>query len=295
MCSKILKRRIYQSIYRDEVLSPENQVQKNLLSETLFNSDGNIIEEIVCNDNGQPEQLIRNTYNNSHLIESNTTDLLNEMSEVQKFEYNETGLLTGKTIYFADGSEMISTYEYDDSGRMIRRIESDPEEGTNQEKTYKYDNNLLISIKETDDDGNLLESIDYSYDENGRRLTTTTEGSDDDGTVKIEYDENNRPLIQRNFNTRNQLIARTTWEYDGNIVRETAESAQGITITETEHDEAGQEIARTRMNKDGQILEQLSFALHSDGRPKCTTGTRYSPAYDTFRFFSLDYEYDMDE
>ncbi len=295
MCSKILKRRVYQSIYRNEVLSPENQVQRQLLSETLFDSQGNILEEMVCNDNGQPEQLTRNTYINNRLIESDNTDLLNEISEIQKFEYNEKGLLTGKTIFFADGSEMISKYEYDNRERLIRRVETDPEEETNQEKVYTYNKELLVSVKETDDDGNLIESTDYSYDEDGRRITTTTEGSDENGTVKMEYDENNRPHVQRTFNNRNQLIARTTWEYEGNIVRETAESTQGIIITETEHDETGQEIARTRINKDGQILEQLSFALHPDGRPERTTGTRYSPAYDTFRFFSLDYEYEMEE
>ncbi|HBZ67709.1 MAG TPA: hypothetical protein DEO70_12810 [Bacteroidales bacterium] len=295
MSFKILKRRIYQSIYRNEILSPENQERRRLLSEAFFDTDGNILDETVCNDNGQPEQSTSNIYKDSHLIEATTTDLLNEISEVQKFEYNEAGLLASKTLCFGDGSEMKTIYEYDDKKRLIRRIESDPEEETSQEKVYTYNGDLLMSVIETDNDGNTLESITYDYDENGRQITTTAGVGEEEGVSKMEYDEHNRPVVQRIYNTRNQLIARTTWEYEGNTVRETVENNQGIVITETENDEAGQEIARTRMTKGGQILEQLTFALHPDGRPDRTTGTRYTPAYDTFRFFSLDYEYELAE
>ena len=242
MSFKILKRRIYQSIYRNEILSPENQERRRLLSEAFFDTDGNILDETVCNDNGQPEQSTSNIYKDSHLIEATTTDLLNEISEVQKFEYNEAGLLASKTLCFGDGSEMKTIYEYDDKKRLIRRIESDPEEETSQEKVYTYNGDLLMSVIETDNDGNTLESITYDYDENGRQITTTAGVGEEEGVSKMEYDEHNRPVVQRIYNTRNQLIARTTWEYEGNTVRETVENNQGIVITETENDEAGQEM-----------------------------------------------------
>jgi len=292
MNQKIRIRRVYQSIYRDEDLSPENQVRRRLLSETHFDDNGNTLEETVCNDNGQPEQLTRSLFVNNRLTETATTDLLNEFTEVQKFEYNDAGLLSRKTLCFADGSEMVTNYGYDDSQRLISRIETDEEEGTCQEKIYRYEGGNLIGVKETDADGNIIEKINHNYDNAGRRIATTTETGEEEGNIKTEYDEQNRPIIQRNYDPAGRLIARTTWEYEDNIVRETVENIQGITITETGYDDADREATRKRMTKEGQILEQLSFAYHDDGRPDRTSGMQYTPAYDIIRFFSLDYEYE---
>jgi len=292
MSQKISIRRVYQSIYRNEELSPENQVRRRLLSETHFDDNGNTIEETVCNDNGQPEQLTRNVFADNRMAETATTDLLNEFTEVQKFEYNDAGLLIKRTLCFADGSEMSTTYNYDDSQRLVSRIETDEEEGTCQKKTYRYEGKNLVGVKEVDTDGNIVEEISHSYDETGRRIATATETGEDEGEIKTEYDEQNRPVIQRSYDPEGRLIARTTWEYDENVVRETVENIQGITITETGYDDADREATRKRMTKEGQILEQLSFAYHPDGRPDRTSGMQYTPAYDIIRFFSLDYEYE---
>lgn len=292
MSQKTHSRRIFQSIYRNEDLSPENQVRRRLLSETLFDDNGNIVEETVCNDNGQPEQLTRNQFINNRLTETATTDLLNEFTEVQKFEYNEAGLLLSKTLCFADGSEMVTNYRYDGSQRLICRVETDDEEGTCQEKTYRYEGENLAGVKETDADGNILEEVSYNYDDAGRRTAITTVAGEEEGSVKTEYDDQNRPAIQRTYDPAGRLIARTTWEYEDNVVRETVENIQGVTITETGYDDADREATRKRMTKEGQILEQLTFAYHPDGRPDRTSGMQYTPAYDIIRFFSLDYEYE---
>ena len=291
MNQKAKYRRVYQTLYRNEDLSPENQVRRRLLSETFYDEADQVSEETLCNDTGQPEQLTAHHYNDGLLVESITTDLVNDFSESERFAYDEAGRLIQKTRHFADGSEMVTTYQYDAKGRLIERKECDQEEGTCQLKRYQYEGDLLVELTETDEEGDVLESVKYRYDEQNQRIEVEMLAGDDPGLVKTEYDEQSRQLAQRTYDTGGRLIAKSLWEYDDKFVKETAETIQGTNITETTYDEAGRESSRKRTTPEGQILEQLSFAYHADGRPDRTSGMQYTQAYDVIRFFSLDYEY----
>lgn len=291
MNQKAKYRRVYQSLYRNEDLSPENQVRRRLLSETFYDEADRVVEETLCNDTGEPEQLTSHEYNNDLLAKTITSDLLNDFSEEQHFEYNQAGQLMCRTLLFADGSEMVTNYQYDASGRLVERKQCDPEEGTCQLKTYAYEGDLLVALTETDEEGNLIESVRYRYDENNQRIAVEMEAGDAPGLVKTEYDDQGRQLAQRTYDTDERLIARSVWDYEDKFVRETAETIQGINITETTFDDAGRESSRKRTTPEGQILEQLTFAYHPDGRPDRTSGMQYTQAYDVIRFFSLDYEY----
>lgn len=291
MSLKLNYRRVYQTLYRNEDLSPENQVRRRMLSESLYDEAGNLVEETLCNDQGQPEQLTRNQYDGSRLTESAITDLLNDFTELKRYTHDEQGRPVEMVMVFADGSEMVTRYEYDEKGRVVRRSQTDEEEGTSQVRVYVYEGDLLTAVIETNEEGEVLEAFRYAYDDQGRRNETVTEAGEDPGQVTLEYDDQGRPLVQRSYDPDGNLVARSSWEYNGLQVKETSETIQGVTIVESEYDEARREIARKRSNREGQVLEQLHFTFLSDGRPDRTLGMQYDRAFDVVRFFSLDHEY----
>lgn len=285
-------RRVYQTLYRNEDLSPENQVRRHMLSESIYDAEGNLVEETLCNDQGHPEQLTRNQYDGNKLAETSITDLLNDFTELQRFTYNQQGQPLETVMVFADGSEMTTTYEYDEQGRVAKRRRIDEEEGTSQLRVYEYEGDFLVAVTETNEEGEVTEAFRYRYNDKGLRVESITEAGEIPGKVSGEFDDQGRLLVQRSYDAEGNLVARSSWEYAGQVVKETSETIQGVTLVESEYDAEGREIARKRSNKEGQILEQLNFAFHPDGRPDRTLGMQYDRSYDVVRFFSLDYEYE---
>ena len=130
-----------------------------------------------------------------------------------EFEYNQ-GLVTRK-IVDPGGLDLVTQYEYDSMGRLIRQI--DPIDTVTQ---YEYDfiNRITRVITDVGDDTRFNATTDIEYDANGNRVSMTRPS----GTVtRWEYDA--RDLLIGQTEDAGGLDIVTRFEYDDNdnLVRQT--------------------------------------------------------------------------
>lgn len=92
------------------------------------------------------------------------------------FEYDKDGKVASQKVYEAESNELLTTTTlgYDSSGRLIQEVCSDAEGpstiGYSSIMSYD-DQNRLVELKLTDDDGMVERHITYTYDERGNMAT----------------------------------------------------------------------------------------------------------------------------
>ena len=179
-----------------------------------YSSVGNLIS---VND---PMGTVFYTYN----ADGYMTSVTNTNGEVIFYTYNDAGLVASMTI-----DEETIDYGYDDMGRLISVTDSEgttiytydavgnratTEYPNGLTTTYEYnENNVLISQVTTNEDGDVLQSFEYTIGDNNERLTCTEIGR----TVSYEYDELER-LVSETV-TVGDDVSVTTYTYDSNSNR----------------------------------------------------------------------------
>ena len=165
------------------------------------------------------------------------------------FTYDEKGnLLT--TSQMAGDEKMEAAYTYDKNGFCTRiemtqgittmRYEITNNKNGNRTKTELYNGNLLMqSINYTyDDDGNLLTQENanssytmvtkYTYDEQGNMLTATTLVN---GTVSskitLEYDSEGRQIRSVTTDAKGNVTDTVDATFEGNVETQVAKDANG--------------------------------------------------------------------
>ncbi|MCR5529477.1 MAG: hypothetical protein K6F49_09695, partial [Saccharofermentans sp.] len=192
-----------------------------------YSSVGNLIS---VND---PTGTVFYTYN----VDGYMSSVTNANGEVIFYTYNDAGLVASITI-----DEETIDYGYDNMGRLITVTDS---EGTttytydsigNRESTeypngltttYDYnDINVLVSQVTTNEDGEVLQSFEYTIGDNGERLTCTELNR----TVAYEYDELER-LVSETVTVGDEVSV-TTYAYDSNSNRVSMDRDGEVTVYE---------------------------------------------------------------
>ncbi len=201
-----------------------------------YSSVGNLISV------NNPTGTVFYTYN----ADGYMTSVTNTNGEVIFYTYNDAGLVASMTI-----DEETIDYGYDSMGRLISVTDS---EGTtsytydavgNRATTeypnglttiYEYnENNVLISQVTTNEDGDILQSFEFTIGDNNERLTCTEIGR----TVSYEYDELER-LISETVTVGDEVSV-TTYSYDSNSNRISMDRDGDVTVYE--YNELGQLIS----------------------------------------------------
>nr|MCR5527927.1 hypothetical protein [Saccharofermentans sp.] len=219
-----------------QVLVSQDQVVANgyyKVTTYTYSSVGNLIS---VND---PTGTVFYTYN----ADGYMTSVTNANGEVIFYTYNDAGLVASMTI-----DEETIDYGYDNMGRLISVTDS---EGTTNytydavgnratteypnglTTTYEYnENNVLISQITTNEDGDILQSFEYTIGDNNERLTCTEIGR----TVSYEYDELER-LVSETVKVGDDVSV-TTYTYDSNSNRISMDRDGEVTVYE--YNELGQ-------------------------------------------------------
>ena len=153
----------------------------NLLSETQRISDGN---------GGFTEITTTYTYDSF----SNPTSIVDSRGNTTAFAYDSRGNLLSQT----DAEGNVTTFTYDSAGNLTSMTDA---EGNVTDNTYDGSGNMT-STEVRDDQGTVLTSSEYTYDNNGNQLSQTTTRTlyDDAGNAigtedlltQFEYDSENR-------------------------------------------------------------------------------------------------------
>lgn len=152
-----------------------------------YDSVGNLIKEV--SSFGDVTEYI---YDDGKLIKSvKKNEGMGEIAdETTEYTYNSDGLLTQKTY----GSVVVK-YSYDENGNCAKEeYFMNGSDSASQVKQFTYDADHTL-IKEEMTYMELVEVTEYTYDDNGKLVSTTTTETDElfgsaIGTSTYTYDEN---------------------------------------------------------------------------------------------------------
>ena len=179
-----------------------------------------------------------------------------EDNALQFVDKYEDGILILSRTYDGSIERMLTQQEYDQYGSMV----------ANQVNTYDENGNLLEELEYKY--GTLVRKRACTYDENGNRLTSDTyEDGEKKYSAVFRYDENDN-RIEYVFYARGEEHSRTTYKYDekGNET-ERIDYEDGIKDTSWAfvYDENGNVTEQTYFNYKYNYIQQYYYTYNSDG------------------------------
>lgn len=155
-----------------------------------YNIDGNLIEKITKNYDGEIEEREEYLYKNGKDFEEIRYDYDNEITFKQSYSYNEEEKYVERIIFEHDKGTARYTDYFDLEGRKIKSLIHDANNNLLQRNIYEYNNDKPIKIIE----------------ETGHYNTITF----------LEYDEKGNVVLQQETDKNEILTNRTARKFDEN-------------------------------------------------------------------------------
>lgn len=157
--------------------------------------------------------------------------------QVIEYRYDNTGLLLEERFAQNEGAAVVTTYVYDEAGRILRSV------SPKKEVNYTYDGHGNLTRKEsrTASVGGYDLSIDtyeYTYDESGNVIKQVVDLSGFKSRVyEFVYDEDGMLLEQiqtsQPLNSNNTSVSRSRYDCYGNVIERSTTDADGFTTVTT--------------------------------------------------------------
>ncbi len=191
-----------------------------------------------------------------------------------EYEYDETGCLAKKTESEADGTT-VSQYTYDARGNRIKTVEAYTSADESKKKTTVYDaeydeNGNRTSYTVTYDSGSSRRYV-YTYDTNGSCVKE--EGYDGKlGLIErneYTYDANGNKTAEKltSISPPKQSSAEFTYDEKNRLIKEAATDSYGVkTIEEHSYDENGNETKRILSSEAGKVISCTENTYDGNGR-----------------------------
>ncbi len=230
-----------------------------------FDGNGKLTEETVYDTNGKVISSEKYVYDDKgNLIEVGKYDENGELLEKEKFTLDENGNKIASITTDAKGTVLYES-EFYASGRQ---------------KTLKtYEDGKLLTFETYNEDGNLVEKIDYYedsqnryvYEYNAAGVRTGGKMYDENGNVlgEFTYDENGNDLSERYYDEKGNLTSEGYYDPDGTYHWKTywggkisyQEIRSANEVTSMYYDEFlnyyGKAVIRYNVNNE--ILEELEY------------------------------------
>ncbi len=243
---------------------------------TLFDTRGNIQEEVKYSQAGEVEEHIVNVYDaNNKLIEESIYYIPENVSEKRVIRRNEKGVALEEEKKYADGSADLTIYEIDGNDN-ISQVTKYNEDKTVETKVFLvYDDyHRVIEEKKLDGENQVLEHRKQSYDEKGN-LTEVTEYSPEENVAYRtvhDYSEAGKNLSSSYYDAMYKLVVKTTSIFDekGNLIEKYIEDFGSSMSKKTmtfAYDENNNCIEEAAYAANGSLLRRLSTQFDAIGNP----------------------------
>ncbi|MNS00683.1 tRNA3(Ser)-specific nuclease WapA precursor [compost metagenome] len=218
----------------------KRQVMPDDTFEYAYDSMGNLLSARNKNGQQQFEYDARNRVLKKNEVESgrtlrytydevdNLSSLTDAEGKVTRYRYDKLNRIEGLT-FDPTGKNLAFGFEYDAMGRRMKLSRPN---GVITSYAYGDAGQLLAIASQREADNQVLQSVAYTYDDNGNRVTRT----DERGMVSYAYDETDQ-LIEE---VRPE--GTTSWQYDlvGNRLNESGAGAANYI-----HDDANRLTSRS--------------------------------------------------
>lgn len=165
----------------------------------------------------EEEYRVNYEYDEAGNLVKETRVLGETVLAVTAYEYNEQGQCVSEKHY--QGESFLAaeySYGYDAKGRKANCVRVDNMEGETIENRYTYDaNDRLITDLRCDAEGNVIDRIEYTYDEQGNELKRSVFGSDGvlRSFIKYEYTYDEAGNYTERVSTDSEGGSTTTTQY----------------------------------------------------------------------------------
>ena len=276
------------AIRYDYVLQDVNDEDVEIVSypylEKVFDENGNLLKEISYDNSGALQEHFVYRYDDrNRRIEAVNYYDEEEVVETLRYNYNDGEQPVEAFRIFADGSEDVISYIYDDEGRLLEKRTVNDEGEEEELEVWKFSNGIEVFYEKQEYSDPVFREV-REHDADGRPVVVTLWERLDDRTMahKIRYNSNGQKERIEKFNSDGRLVSiieipafkndepveiaetttsgkkRTTFEYDGN----------GRVVLQQEYNEEGQltnRIAR-RYNAEGFLVEtEVNADRHGEG------------------------------
>lgn len=261
-------------ITRHELLGSqdfENNEPGILVNEIIYNDEGHVIERLNYNQDGVLEEHIRFQVVKGMAVEE-VLEIHDVVSEKVVRTFDDRGRVASETKEYSEGGSDVTFYKYD-GDKLITRLVTDSDGEESEKDTFEYEHNRLMREASFNMFGSLEEEKIYDYDDEGKLSTVTEISYHEEQPVKTisVYGENGQVSMEKKYDSKQRLVARTIIEYDeaGRPVLYEEENTQGKKLTRMEYDEAGN---NTLMEESGYNGERVSLVKRSfDGQNRQLT------------------------
>lgn len=225
-------------------LSPEGKTT----SRSNFSSDGTLLErmEWVYDHQGQ--------VTNEYYFAGE-----DEPSEAVRYERDGKGRITRDIKKYLDGSEDITTYQYDENNHLTVKLTIDDEGGVYTREIYNWDGDNLILHTLTDSENNIVEKDEFVYDNNGNILehSRLNEETGENSRIVCKYNDANFRISENIYDGNNFLIESMLYNpgEDGRLLSSETKSIQKSSLTTYLYDERGNHLGQEETDQSGnQVL-----------------------------------------
>jgi hypothetical protein len=263
--------------------------------EKEYDTVGNLIREISYDHAGSVQEHYEYLYDDQgRRIESKNFYDEEEVVEVVHYTYEVSDRPVSAMKVYADGSEEVISFGYDDQGRLVSKTIVNDEGEEEESEVWRYDGDREVFYEKCEY-GEPVFREGQEYDDAGRVVRVML-WEDPDGTVTeniLRYDDTGR----RNLIEKKDGSGRTTSvirinAFDGDEPAEITESdAGGTSITKYSYNADGRPVLQQEFSPDGSLVNELVRTYTPDGLLQTTEVTTDRRGAGMNLHYRIEYEY----
>jgi len=228
---------------RGDVIKKENNGDTDRCIETSYEYDENgILRKSTEISNAWTTSLYEAEYN-EHGDMVSEKSITSDDEHTYEYTYNEQGLMLTKCARYASGKTTTYRYTYDEQGRLIKELNfNGTDEANAVTKEYTYDEQGRLSSM-TSDEKEYKETTQYIYNEHGdlESETTVCYGENFAGnSYEYTYSEDGKKLTCTSYSPEGVKKKLTEYNERGDITKERyySEDKESL-LRDYEYDEQG--------------------------------------------------------
>lgn len=236
-------------------LASQTEYDENgrVILQSSFSPDGLLTEKFVLeyDDSGH---VVHETY---FIDEGNPT-------EEKSYEFDENGRVVRQLKHYIDGSADTTSFTYNQDGFLTDKITINDEDEVETRETFAYCGNKLIKHEIVDQEGNILLSEDFLYDEKGKLIEHIKDDEEGGEYFKLvtKYNEDGRKLAEMLYSEDDKLFETTWFEEDsqGRVVQTVEENDRSRRVKNFHFDDKGNNLGYEETNDNGDkmvVVEHL--------------------------------------
>ncbi|MDX9931600.1 MAG: hypothetical protein RB294_03380 [Bacteroidales bacterium] len=246
--------------YLDRFDSDELKELVFLAEEQLFDEAGRAITIVKYTQSGELEEKVVKTYHGNMV----TTEFFideNELSEKSVAETDDNGRMTKETMYYADGTQSVSEFEFD-GDKPVKKLTMDIDEYEREisgEHIWTYDSAGNLLREEEIEYGELSFYREMKYDEKNHltELTTFHAADGRPSHEKMEWADNEVSHVIKTdiYGNKTESFYKYNAQGDAEFIRFRSREYSSETVVK--YDESNNPVHELETDDKGEILYEV--------------------------------------